>query len=294
MLNYAAAVGSGVVANVLLGLSSLYWKELAAIPATTLLGYRIFVSLATLSIVMAFLGRFKAIRRRINGKSVLIHGAAAVLVVVNWGTFIWASIHSHVIESGLGYLVAPFVAIGGGVLIFSDKMNMFRYLSLTIIAAGILILIARSSELSHWVYLTIGVTWGGYACLKKITSLDAFEGLFCETVVLSVILLALMVTPSLTMRLPERLPDRSIVVLAAAGLVSVTPLWLFAKAASGLPLSVMGLFQFVLPTTQLIVALVFYHQNVSINTMVCFGAIWMALLIIVAEPLLQRLAAALF
>jgi len=289
MFSYAAAAASGVVANILLGLSSLYWKELAAIPATTLLGYRIILSLVTLSIVMASLGRFKAIQRRITRKNLRIHSAAAALVVINWGTFIWASIHHHVVESGLGYLVAPFITIGSGILFFNDAINKIRRLSLMTIVAAVLILIAGSSELSHWVYLTIGVTWGLYTWLKKISSLDAFEGLLCETTVLCVILPVLMFVPPLTMQLPKPLPVHSMAMLAAAGLVSVVPLWLFAKAASGLPLSTMGLFQFVLPTTQLIVALAFYRQSISINTMICFCAIWIALLAIVSEPFLQRL-----
>lgn len=288
IFNYVAAAGAGVIANVILGLSSLYWRELAAIPATTLLGYRISLSLATLSIVMVLSGRFRGIQKKITEKSIAIHGAAAVLLVVNWGTFIWASIRGHVVESGLGYLVAPFISIGGGVLIFKDRMSVLKRLSLVLIAAGVLTLIARSSELNHWVYLTIGVTWGGYTWLKKVTSLDAFEGLFCENIVLSIFLMVMVFTPLTTMNLPKALPDRSLVMLAVAGFVSVTPLWLFSKATSSLPLSIMGFFQFFLPITQLVVALIFYHQSISSNTAFCFGAICMAVLVIFTEPFVQR------
>jgi len=228
-------------------------------------------------------------RARLNQRNVLIHGSAAVLVVLNWGTFIWASINGHVAESGLGYLIAPFIAIGTGAFILGDCMSVLRRCLLFIIALCVLVLILRSAELDHWVYLTIGLTWGSYACLKKLTSLDAFDGLFCETVVLSALLpVLLMLLPSLTMQLPPALPGISLALLALCGFISVMPLWLFAKAASALPLSVMGIFQFVLPTTQLIVALWFYHQPISANTILCFSAIWLALLLIVGEPFLHR------
>ena len=91
----------------------------------------------------------------------------------------------------------------------------------------------------------------------------------------------------ITLTLPTGLPDADYFLLLAAGAISVFPLYLFARAATGLPLSVMGLFQFVLPTTQLIVALVFYKQAISTQTLACFGVIWLALAIVVLEPLLR-------
>lgn len=218
----------------------------------------------------------------------IIHLVAAVLVVINWGTFIWASIHGHVVESGLGYLIAPFVAILVGALALGDRMGWLRRSALAVIVAAVFAMVQRSGELHHGVYLIIGVTWGAYACLKKLTTLDAFSGLLCETVVLSAGLVVALATSSASLRLPAALPDSILLTLALCGVVSVLPLWLFSVAAARLRLSVMGFFQFVLPTTQLFVALVFYRQSVSFNTLVSFGAIWCALAMLVAEPLLQR------
>lgn len=286
--DYFAAVISGVAANVILGASSLFWKALSAIPPVTLLGYRIFLSLVTLMVVMGLLRRYREMGEKLTSRNVAIHGIAAVLVAVNWGTFIWASIQGHVIESGLGYLIAPFVAIGIGAFVLGEPMSWIRIGGLIAIAVCVVVLLHGSGELSEWVYLVIGVTWGGYACLKKFTSLDAFGGLLCETLVLGLVWLMLMLMPLMSMRLPEGLPGETLLLLASCGIVSVLPLWLFAKAAFRLPLSVMGFFQFVLPTTQLIVALAFYRQPMSLNTALCFGAIWLALMTIVAEPLLTR------
>jgi chloramphenicol-sensitive protein RarD len=286
--NPALAVSSGIAANLILGFSSLYWKLLAAIPPATLLGYRILLSLGTLALVMALLGRLRGLRSRLTLNILALHLVAAVLVVINWGTFIWASIHGHVVESGIGYLIAPFMAITVGAVALGDRMSWVRKGALVMIVLAVVAMVQRSGELNHWVYLIIGTTWGAYACLKKLTTLDAFSGLLCETVVLSILLAGTLVTSVTSMRLPSDLPNGILLTLALCGAVSVLPLWLFSLAAARLQLSVMGFFQFVLPTTQLFVAMVFYRQVVSFNTLLCFGTIWLALGLLVSEPLWQR------
>jgi len=188
----------------------------------------------------------------------------------------------------LGYLIAPFVAITVGAVALGDRMSWVRTCALAIIVAAVVVMVQRSGELHHWVYLVIGATWGAYACLKKLTTLDAFSGLLCETVVLSALLAVALATSVTSLRLPAALPTTVLLALAVCGAVSVLPLWLFSLAAARLRLSVMGFFQFVLPTTQLFVALVFYRQPVSFNTLLCFCVIWFALGLLVAEPLFHR------
>ena len=257
---------AGVAANASLGASSLFWRELSAVSPLTLLAYRILVSLFTLAAFMGLLGLFAGARAKLNPKIFFVHACAACFVVVNWGTFIWASIHGHVVESGLGYLIAPFAAIGVGALAFSERVTRLRWCALSVICAAVLMLMACSGELKQWIYLVIGASWGGYACLKKITPLDPFAGLLMETAVLGVLLIIPLSFSFITLSIPIPLPYSTLVLLACCGAVSVIPLWLFAYAAGRLPLSVMGFFQFVLPATQFIVALTVYRQHVSINT----------------------------
>ncbi len=276
---------AGVLANLIFGISSLYWRELSGISSATLLCYRILISLVTLVLAMQVLGKLKGVGARLSFRSIVIHAAAALLVAANWGIFIWASIRGHVAETGIGYIIAPFVAIGVGTLVLKERMSIVRRGALVVILASVVLLLLRSGELTHWVYLVIASVWGSYACLKKITTLDAFTGLLVETIVLTLCLCVLLPLTSLSMALPN--PSlKTLLLLAASGLISVLPLWLFAHAAARLALSVMGYFQFVLPSTQLIVALVFYRQPMSVNTLLCFGLTWVALLAIVLEPVL--------
>lgn len=241
------------------------------------------MSLVALTLVMMLGRRFKVIMAVANFRILFLHALAAFLVAINWGVFIWASIHGNVLESGLGYLIAPFVSIGVGVLVMRDRLSWVKGVAIAIIILGVLLLLFRSVELSAWVYWVIGVTWGGYAYFKKKTTLDSFSGLFVETLALSILLIFLLLTTSLSMQLPESLSQTTWILLLLCGLVSVVPLVLFAFAVQNLKLSVMGLFQFVLPTTQLVVALVVYRQPLSHNSIISFSMIWIALALIVLE-----------
>lgn len=282
------AACAGVAANILLGLSSLFWKALGALPSDTLLAARILVSLVTLLLIMNVLGRLRILRQSLNWRNLAIHVVAALLVACNWLTFIRASIQGHVVESGLGYLLAPFVAIAAGRVVFGESMSRVRLGALLVIAGCVLLLAYRSQELQHHVYLIIGITWGAYACLKKAATLDAFSGLLCETMVLALLLPGLAWSEVLHLALPPALPSATWALLASSGLVSVVPLWLFSLAAARLPITVMGFFQFVLPVTQLLVAVLIYRQSLSANSALCFSIICIALLSILFEPVLAR------
>ncbi len=278
---------AGVIANVILEASSLYWKAFGEISPQALLCYRILISLVTIAAVLAFKDDLRSIINRVSLRLLMVHALAAVFVVINWGTFIWASINGHVLESGLGYLLAPFVAITIGALALEEKISLTRLLALITIAVAVSYLFTTSRDLSRWVYITIGITWGGYACLKKLTTLDSFSGLLVETSVLAVFIPLMALTLPISLSLPNTIPLSKIFLLGLCGFVSVIPLALFAFAASRLALSIMGFFQFVLPMTQLFVALTIYRQPVSHNTLSCFSVIALGLVLIVAEQFMQ-------
>ncbi|MGY2253314.1 hypothetical protein [Pseudomonas reactans] len=103
------------------------------------------------------------------------------MIAFNWGAFIWSSINDHLLESGLGYLLAPFISIGMGCLIYHEPITPRKILSTIVALSSVAFLIFLSENLNHWTYLLIATTWGSYTYLKKTTSLDAISGLFIET-----------------------------------------------------------------------------------------------------------------
>lgn len=281
------AVASGIIANILLGASSIYWRELGEIHPITLVFYRILLSLPTLIFVIWVTDGLNFLQKRPAWFVLFLHAVAAILVVINWVVFIWASIYGHVLESGLGYLLAPCVTIFIGVFVFQEKISRVGMISMTLILMALALLLIRSGELNKIVYLTIAITWGGYVCLKKITPLRSLHGLVYETSFLFALCLLAVMISSWSIRLPYSYKYFDFFILGMAGVISIIPLFLFGYAANRLPLSAMGLFQFILPTTQLIIAVLVYRQSVSSNSLMAFGIIWAALVLYVIYPLVS-------
>jgi chloramphenicol-sensitive protein RarD len=282
------AVVASVTANVILGASSIYWKALSSFTPLALLCYRILFSLLTLTIILLVKKEALTLVKKISLKLLTVHVFAAAFVVINWGTFIWASIHGHILESGLGYLLAPFVAIAVGKFVLGDKTTTATSIALVIIALTVGYLFNTEGDLTHWVYLTIGITWGGYACLKKWTTLDSFSGLFVETAVLAMLIPLILIVLPVTLSSPAGTSNSELALLGLCGLFSVIPLTLFSFAASRLPLSLMGFFQFILPLTQLFIALAVYRQSTSPGTLLCFSIIGLSLALIMMKSLLDN------
>lgn len=213
-------------ANLILAASSLYWKALEEIPPLTVLTYRIILSTAALSFFIFTPRKVNQIKN-LTPRSILIHCAASLLVAVNWLTFISASINGNVLESGLGYLLAPFIAIVLGISIYRERITHTKILAISISFIAIVLLIAFSNTLNHWIYLLIATTWGSYTYLKKATPVDAVNGLFLETTFLTAGLALVIWLFDLPIILPGELSDRSSGLIWLAGLISIIPLLMF-------------------------------------------------------------------
>lgn len=264
-----------ILANAILGASAIYWALFAGVSPVALVGWRVVFSLALLFIVLAWLGKFVAFVRRIDARDIILHALAAVFVVVNWATFIWASIRGAVLESGFGYLVAPVFAMALGGALFGEKLARAQWVALVVIVAVIALLIAASGQLEHEIYFTIASTWGAYTLLKKRARLASLEGLFVETAALSVVVLCAL--PFIAGHAPAFGDLVAHPLIVASGVVSVVPLILFAIAARQLGAYTMGLLQFVLPTAQLAVSFGYFGQVATPLTYACFAVIWAVL-----------------
>ncbi|MFE2554097.1 EamA family transporter RarD [Streptomyces sp. NPDC059355] len=283
----ATGVASMVVANLILGSSVVYWHALGHIPATTLLGYRILVSLVTLTLAVAVLRRAGVLRAAVADWRLLVtHLLAAVLICVNWLTFIWASIHGRVIEASLGYLIAPAVTIAVGMLLVREPVSRLRRAALAFCLLGIALLIARSGELDWWVFVTISATWGLYGAVKKQSPADPVTGLTLETCFLAVGVVTVAALSSYSLALQPPADTSDYVLLAFCGLISVVPLWLFSFGAKAITLTLSGFVQYLNPTAQLVIALSVYGQVPSANTFVCFALVWLSLVSLVMEAVL--------
>lgn len=268
------------LANFILGISSLYWHIFSDISSISLVIYRIIFSFIFLIVIVIFLSKISQIAQNINFRVLALHSMAAILVSINWGTFIWSSIHGSVLESGLGYLVAPVIVMLIGAIVFGETVYRENIIAVLFISMALMFLMFSKGNLEHWVYWTIGLTWGGYTILKKATPLTAVDGLLFETFALLIIIFIFgffigIKDYDISFNILNSNP-----LLYMCGLVSVTPLIMFSFSAQKLDSYSMGALQFVLPTTQLFVSILFYNQYAPILTYICFGIIWITLLIV--------------
>jgi chloramphenicol-sensitive protein RarD len=278
---------SGILANVLLGVSSIFWKSIGSLNAVVLVGYRIYLSLLLVFLVVCVCKDVRRFYSQLTFRLLVIHVFAAMLIAVNWGVFIWASIHGRVLESSLGYLIAPILSIATGIVVYKESVTVCKTIAVIVVMIAVVWLFVLSNELDMRVYLSIGVSWGVYSCLKKMTTLNVFSGLLLESTVLAVLYSLILFCSDLSMAIPVEFELWRTLLLFSCGVVSIVPLALFSLSAKRLSGTSMGLLQFVLPVTQFFVAIMIYKQSLSMVIMFVLLAVMSALLLVVLEPVLK-------
>ncbi len=254
------------LANFFLGASSLYWRELGEVPPTTLVAYRIILSAAMIS-TFILLFRHSARMDIFKPKMLILHSAASIFLAANWGAFIWSSINGHLLESGIGYLLAPFISVALGVALYAEVIKKIEIVSICTALTSITFLIILTENLNHWIYLSISLTWGAYTYLKKASHLDAVNGTLIETLFLTACLTLALWLFDFTILPPDKLTSQSTRLIWLSGAVSIIPLILFSFATGKIPLTLTGLLQFILPLTLTTIALTTSKQRYSTTTL---------------------------
>ena len=272
----SAALG----AFILWGFIPIYFKAVSHIPAFEVLAHRILWTVIILGIVIIIKGtRTKTLKVFQNKRLLQMLMLSSLLISSNWLVFIWAVAHDRLLEASLGYFSTPIVSVALGMFFLKEKLRFWQWL-----AVGLSVLSVSNLIWSHgsipWVAIGVSVTFGLYGLVRKITDVDAFSGLFIET--------ALIVLPMLVYLLfiglqgagaydPSNVKLTSLLMMA--GLVTATPLILFAIAAKRLTLSTLGFFQYITPTGQFLLAVFLYNEPFLNTHLITFGIIWLALAI---------------
>jgi len=275
------------------GLFPLYFHAIGEVPPLQILAHRMLWSLLFLLIVLAvrrqwaWLGIVR--QPRVFGSFV----ASALLLSVNWLIYIWAVNNGHVIEASLGYFITPLVNIMFGMVLLKERLRRPQWMALGVAALGVAWLTWQAGTVP-WIALALAASFGGYGLLRKTAALGALEGLSFETMVLFPVAAGYVIwlsihgenaflnTPSNTTRL----------LLVAAGPITAIPLLLFAAGARRIPLSVVGLLQYLAPTLQFLLGVWLFHEPFTADRLVGFVLIWLALALFAAEGLLNRPPAA--
>jgi chloramphenicol-sensitive protein RarD len=270
-----------VAANVIWGLFPIYWNLLQQTPAAELVGHRIvwaFVfSLGIAVTRFRFSSRpvrvalLESLRER---KIWAMYATAAVLVSLNWLAFLWAVTHDQVLLSSLGYYINPLFNVLLGVLVLGERLPIGQWVAVVLAAIGVSVMASATGQIP-WPSLVMASSFAGYALIKKQVKLDAMNGLTVEMTVLIIpTLLYLSYVYGQGGGVFARGNVEVDVLLILGGFLTLVPLALFSAATQRIPLSLVGVLQFVGPTLQFAVGAFYFGEPLSTFRLVGFVFVW--------------------
>lgn len=270
------------------GVFPIYWKMLQDVPAMQLLGHRIVWSFATLLFVILISRQSHALRAKINGRVLLIYLAAAFLIGINWLTYVWAVNAGFIVETSLGYFINPLLSVLLGMIILREHIRPWQWLPIGLAAVGVAYLTYTYGSLP-WIALTLAFTFAIYGLVKKIAPLGSLYGLTLETGILFLpALLYLTFSEWTSHAVFLHNGARTNFLLIGAGLVTTVPLLLFASAARRIPLTMIGLMQYISPTMQFLLGVLVYGEPFPAERAFGFGLVWVGLIVFWLETFIHQ------
>ena len=275
-----------MAAYLMWGAFPLYFPLLAPAGTIEILAQRMAWSLVVVAILLKLGHGFGGVRAIVaDRRKLALLTAAAVLVSINWGVYIYAVNSGHVVESSLGYFINPLVTILLGVVVLRERLRRLQWLAVAIGAAAVVVITVDYGRLP-WIALTLAFSFGLYGFVKKRIGVPAVDSLAVETGVLFVpAVIALVVLQAEGKLAFGHSSVGNTLLLAGAGVVTAVPLLFFAAAAGRLPLSTMGLLQYMTPLLQFAVGVGIRHESVPASEYVGFGLVWLALIVLVSDGL---------
>jgi chloramphenicol-sensitive protein RarD len=283
----------GIAAYTMWGLFPLYWPLLKPSGAVEILAHRMVWSLVAVGAALAVRRHWSWFRELARQpKKIAMLTLAAVLVTVNWGTYIYAVNAGHVVESALGYFINPLVSVVFGVLLLRERLRPLQWVAVGFATLAVLVLTIDYGRLP-WIALTLAVTFGVYGLLKKQANVAATESLAVETLVLLLpalgYLLFLQGTGQATF---GHEGAWHALLLVGAGIITAVPLVCFGAAAIRVPLSTIGLLQYIAPILQFGVGVLIAKETMPPSRWIGFSIVWLALAIFTYDSFRTARAAA--
>ncbi|MFI8386557.1 EamA family transporter RarD [Streptomyces sp. NPDC085540] len=268
------------------GLVPLFWPLLKPSGAIEILAHRMVWSLAVVGLALLALRRWGWIRELLHQPRKLgLTALAATVISVNWGLYIWAVNNEHVVEASLGYFINPLVSIAIGVLLLGERLRRAQWVAVGLSFAAVLVLAVGYGR-PPWISLVLAFSFATYGLIKKKLGMGGLESLTAETAVLFL--------PALGYVLWLGAQGRSTfashgvthsLLLAATGLVTAVPLVFFGMAAIRVPLSTLGLLQYMAPVFQFGLGVLYFHEAMPPERWAGFSLVWAALVILTWDAL---------
>jgi chloramphenicol-sensitive protein RarD len=282
-------IGLAAGAYLLWGLLTIYWKALDGFPPLELIGWRLLMALMLLMVVLVATGRrhimMAVARDRALRRRVVLAGA---LLGINWTGYVYAVVTDQIIETALGYFMAPLGTMLIGVLVLGERLRAALVAAMVLAVAAVGVLSVSYGRVP-FVALVLAGTWCVYGLLKKQVPLRPFEGLAAETASLALPALALVAWGAArTDSVVRTASGVQWLLVAGSGLISILPLALFAAASHRVPLTVLGPMQFLVPSINFLLGWIVYGEQVPLSRFTGFLLVWTALCVVAIDSLRRR------
>jgi len=274
----------GIGAYALWGFFPIYWKFLHDVPALQVIGHRIAWSFVLLAVYIFLTRQWKEFRSAaFQWKTIGIYSIAAVLLSLNWLIYVWGVNAGFIVETSLGYFINPLLSVLLGVIFLRERLRLMQWLPVGLATVGVIYLTLAYGR-PPWIALSLAFTFGFYGLVKKLSPLGSLYGLTLETGI--VFPLALIYLAFVGLNGSGAFLHDGIfidILLAGAGFVTTIPLLMFASAAKQIPLTIVGLLQYIAPTLQFLIGVFLYKEAFDSSHLIGFAFVWVALILFAIE-----------
>jgi chloramphenicol-sensitive protein RarD len=277
---------NGFAAYGMWGLVPLFWPLLKPAGAVEILAHRMVWSLVLVTAALLVIRRWAWAGELIRQPRRLgLITIAATVITVNWGVYIWAVNSGHVVEASLGYFINPLVTIAMGVLILKERLRPVQWAAVGVGLAAVLVLTIGYGH-PPWISLCLAFSFATYGLVKKKVNLGGVESLAAETAVqfLPALGYLLWLTAHGGSTFTTADPGHA-ALLASTGVVTALPLVCFGAAAIRVPLSTLGLLQYLAPVFQFLLGVVYFHEAMPPERWAGFALVWLALVLLTGDAL---------
>jgi chloramphenicol-sensitive protein RarD len=277
-------VMSGVAAYLIWGFLPIYLKALQGVPDLQIMLHRVVWAFVFVLLLVLLRRRLSVIIESIrNPRVILTYTLTAILLSVNWLIYIYGINSGQVIETSLGYFINPLFSVALGVIFLRERLRPMQWLPVGLATLGVLYLTMQYGTLP-WIALALAFSFGMYGLIKKIAPLGAMDSLFVETgIIFMPAMLLLLFSENQGAGAFGHQGWQISILLAFSGLVTALPLLLFGRAARSIPLSLLGILQYIAPTVQFLLGIFLFQEAFSATRLVGFAIIWSALIIFSLE-----------
>ncbi|HIW06451.1 MAG TPA: EamA family transporter RarD [Candidatus Ignatzschineria merdigallinarum] len=283
--NYKKGVFLTLSCYIIWGFFPIYWYPLTGMDPLQLMAQRIGWALLFIALLLCFRKDDRNLLKEAltNRRVIITFMGSSMFLFMNWSIYLYAISSHQVLEASLGYYMNPLISVLLGMLLFKEKLTKAQAIAIVIAALGILWLAFLGGKIP-FIALLLAISFGLYGAIKKIASLPPLPGLFLETLFMlpfTIIYLSMMYHQEVLVF--SELPPLALTILLLSGAATTIPLLLFAKGAKYIPLSIVGILQYVSPTLQFLSGLLIFGESFSFERLIGFIIVWISVAIYISS-----------